>query len=217
MASLSAEDIRFIDNYLDNSDVIYQDIRMEMVDHVASAIETQMANGNTRDFYYIFKDYMVKNKARLLDNNKKFLRSADMKIAKLLFSNLLSLHGIVTFALLYFGLWLAYNQLNIEVFKTIISIVPFMVMLIFGLVYFIALKVYKLERFSIIERIAFPFVIIFHLFSFSKNLSRSFYIEVFNILLIIGVISLIITLIMLLFKITVDLAKIYRKRFNKLV
>ena len=37
--SLSSENIKFIDNYLKNSEVIYYDIRMEMLDHVASAVE----------------------------------------------------------------------------------------------------------------------------------------------------------------------------------
>ena len=32
---LTAENIKFIDNYLKNSEVIYYDIRMEMLDHVA--------------------------------------------------------------------------------------------------------------------------------------------------------------------------------------
>lgn len=37
--SLSSENIKFIDNYLKNSEVIYYDIRMEMLDHVATSVE----------------------------------------------------------------------------------------------------------------------------------------------------------------------------------
>ena len=55
MVQLDKEQIQFIDNYLDNSDVVYADIRMEMVDHVASGIEARIDKGDTRDFYYIFK------------------------------------------------------------------------------------------------------------------------------------------------------------------
>ena len=44
--SLSSENIKFIDNYLKNSEVIYYDIRMEMLDHVATAVERKMQTEN---------------------------------------------------------------------------------------------------------------------------------------------------------------------------
>ncbi|MBD3725032.1 MAG: hypothetical protein IE891_09740, partial [Flavobacteriaceae bacterium] len=48
--SLNKEQIKFIDNYLKNSEVIYYDIRMEMLDHIASAVEQKMEAENL-DFY----------------------------------------------------------------------------------------------------------------------------------------------------------------------
>jgi len=66
---LSAEYIQFIDNYLKNSEVIYYDIRMEMLDHVATAVEQKMKAENL-DFYDAFKDYMAVHKAAILKNNK---------------------------------------------------------------------------------------------------------------------------------------------------
>jgi hypothetical protein len=71
MQKLTKDDIQFIDNYLYNSEVVFTDIRLEMVDHVASEIEFLMNNEDTREFYYVFKDYMVNNKAFLLKSNKK--------------------------------------------------------------------------------------------------------------------------------------------------
>lgn len=64
---LSPEEIQFIDNYLKKSEVIYVDIRCEMVDHVATAVENKMDIGNL-DFYEAFKQYMVANKKELLKN-----------------------------------------------------------------------------------------------------------------------------------------------------
>ncbi len=58
---LTTENIKFIDNYLKNSEVIYYDIRMEMLDHVATAVEEKMEAENL-DFYDAFKSYMVVNK-----------------------------------------------------------------------------------------------------------------------------------------------------------
>lgn len=51
---LSKENIQFIDNYLKNSGVSYFDIRMEMLDHVATAVEQKMTVENL-DFYDAFK------------------------------------------------------------------------------------------------------------------------------------------------------------------
>ena len=64
MSHLRTEDIQFIDTYLKNSDIIFTDIRIEMVDHIASEIEYLMDSGDTRGFYYTFKDYMVENKKK---------------------------------------------------------------------------------------------------------------------------------------------------------
>ena len=66
---LSKENIQFIDNYLKNSEVIYYDIRMEMLDHVSSAIEQKMEL-EPLDFYDAFKEYMVVNKKEILKGNK---------------------------------------------------------------------------------------------------------------------------------------------------
>ena len=67
---LNKENIQFIDNYLKNSEVVYYDIRMEMLDHVSSAIEQKMELEHL-DFYDAFKEYMVVNKNEILKGNKK--------------------------------------------------------------------------------------------------------------------------------------------------
>ncbi len=71
MLKLNPTEIKFIDTYLENSEVNFADIRMEMVDHVASDIESEINAGDSRSFYDIFKDYMLANKATLLRNNKQ--------------------------------------------------------------------------------------------------------------------------------------------------
>ena len=68
MEKLTKENIQFIDTYLLNSEVIYKDIRVEMIDHVATAIEVKMKAEN-EDFYDTFKIFMVENKAFLKDQN----------------------------------------------------------------------------------------------------------------------------------------------------
>lgn len=67
---LTPQKLQFIDNYLKNSEVIYYDIRMEMLDHVATAVEQKMEVENL-DFYDAFKSYMVVHKKELLKGNKE--------------------------------------------------------------------------------------------------------------------------------------------------
>ena len=72
MEKLTTENIQFIDNYLLKSKVIYKDIRVEMVDHVASAVEERMQTNN-EIFYDAFKGFMVEHKKSLLQSQKKFI------------------------------------------------------------------------------------------------------------------------------------------------
>ena len=68
MKTLTTQNLKFIDNYLKKSEIFYDDIRMELTDHIASAIEEKMKVDNI-DFYDAFKSYMILNKKELL---KKF-------------------------------------------------------------------------------------------------------------------------------------------------
>ena len=65
---LTKVEIQFIDTYLLKSEVFYVDIRQEMIDHVATAVEAMMAQEGL-DFYDAFKAYMVVHKKELLKNN----------------------------------------------------------------------------------------------------------------------------------------------------
>ncbi|PKV48803.1 hypothetical protein ATE84_0816 [Aquimarina sp. MAR_2010_214] len=88
---LTKEDIQFIDTYLSNSEIHYEDIRIELIDHVASEIEDKINQGDTRDFYYIFKDFMVQNKTFLEKQgsksfNWKIFRSVTKQFLKNMYS-----------------------------------------------------------------------------------------------------------------------------------
>ncbi|CAM3564186.1 hypothetical protein FLGE108171_03160 [Flavobacterium gelidilacus] len=67
---LSKENINFIDNYLKKNEVIYFDIRMEMLDHILNGIEKEMTEKNI-GFYEAFKIYMPVNKKEIFMMNKK--------------------------------------------------------------------------------------------------------------------------------------------------
>jgi len=215
MQKLTKENIQFIENYLENSDIIYADIRMEMTDHVASAIEDKMNQGDQREFYYIFKDYMVENKARLLNDNRKFLRSADKKILRLLIKDLLTVKTLFIFLIITFWFTLLFNSIEVESFKTA-AYIPVLSIIPFSLFYIILIVVYKLDRFSVIERLAFPYIILFQLINLVSIIIRSPINESQNSYVLIGTLSIFMTFVYVLIKVSLNIAFMYKKRFKNI-
>ena len=103
MNTITKNKLLFIDHYLENSGVEYADIRAEMTDHVASALETQDG-----DFYENFKTYMLAHKQELLNNNKHFKRLATKRAFKVVGKMLikpwfLALPSAVVYVSFYFA------------------------------------------------------------------------------------------------------------------
>lgn len=170
---LLKEDLTFIDTYLKNSEVEFTDIRIEMVDHVASEIETAIEKGDSRGFYHIFKDYMIKNKAVLLKNNRRYYKSSDKKILKSVFRNTFSLKGLVIFLSVFFSLNILKNMVSQELFVQINKGLLLFVFIIAAILYRFFGRIKK-ERFSSIERIGLYFMVIAQLMNLSlQNLSIS--------------------------------------------
>lgn len=211
---LTFENILFIDNYLENSDVIYKDIRLEMIDHIASAIEAKMANGDDRDFYYIFKDYMVEHKARLLNNNKQFIKSADKKLLKLIVKQLVSLPCVVAFIAFLFIFNYVNYSLHGNITESWVSAVPILTSIVLGLIYIIALQVFKLNRFSSLERLGFIFGISFQLFHFCWNITNLEFMQNLDVVFI-GLVSFTLSALLAMVLVTFKQVKYYKKQFKE--
>ncbi|MDH7913691.1 hypothetical protein [Winogradskyella sp. SYSU M77433] len=168
---LTKENIKFIDTYLENSNIIHIDIRMEMLDHIASVIETKMENGDKRDFYFIFKDYMVDNKNSLLNNNKSFIKDTDRRLTKSIFHELFNWPCILTF----FALYILFQNVNkifgINNFRSWLAALPLIGFVIFGIYYYIKVKRSNLRRFSALERLGLIYAMSFNLFHLCWNVA----------------------------------------------
>lgn len=181
MTKLTQEQIQFIDTYLKKSDVIYDDIRLEMVDHVATAIETELSQDEDKEFYDVFKAFMVKHKKELLDSNKKFIKKSALKVAKHMLNVLVSAQGVFTLLITVLVVFLMYTFLDAKYFYYALDLAPFVVILIamFGI------KVYRVNRkplkFSALHQLGFYalaftqiYNAIFNPFVLSKNDNLSF-------------------------------------------
>lgn len=162
---LSLEEIQFIDNYLKNSGVFYVDIRTEMLDHVATAVESKMQETNM-DFYDAFKEFMVKNKKELMKNNRDGIGYKDTKVLKETALFLLKPWSLLS---LFLTLSLSYALVGTTIGEIVQKwFIGFILAIL--LTWVICLYVYrkmylKGERFFVLEQSGVFFFLVFQIFN----------------------------------------------------
>ncbi|MGR7812814.1 hypothetical protein [Lacinutrix undariae] len=161
---LTEENIQFIDTYLENADVVFTDVRMEMVDHVASEIENRMKNGDDRLFYDVFKSYMIEEKSNLLKSHKKHIKTIDKALGILLLKQLCSIKSLLIFMILFCGFKLTFKLFDVTLNIYTAKEIGFIQLLLMATLYFVFLY-RKSGRFSGVERLGFYFGIIIYLFN----------------------------------------------------
>jgi len=160
---LTPEQLQFIDNYLTNSGVFYLDIRMEMMDHVASAVERKMQAENL-DFYDAFKDFMVQNKKELMKNNREGFGYQDTKTFKEGFRFLMKPWSLVSLPIILFMFYFWVDEINRANFHSYYLGFVALIALSWGLGIYIYKKTYlKGARFFVLEQSEIFFVIIFQI------------------------------------------------------
>ncbi len=217
MKRLSKEQIQFIDNYLEHSDVFYADIRMEMIDHVGAAIESEMRQQNTEDFYMVFKDYMVANKSSLIKSNKSFLNNVDKGLFKRLFKLMIKPKAILLFVVLVVFAFAMISKNGHESVVDLFYWFPFASIVPFLILYTITLRIFKISRFSGIERMAFVYMVFFQILNLSRILFRGYFsTETANYVLISVVISIMVFISMLLLQLTYQILNEYRINYKSI-
>lgn len=69
--TLTKENIQSVDQYLKENNVIFDDIRIELVDHIATAVEFEMVKKEI-PFDIAFLEFMKKNKVEILKAGKVY-------------------------------------------------------------------------------------------------------------------------------------------------
>jgi hypothetical protein len=167
---LTAENIQFIDNYLKNSEVIYYDIRMEMLDHVATAVEQKMEAENL-DFYDAFKSYMLVHKKEVLKNipNDFKILAIGLKNYFLYFFTFKSIASIIVVFLFFKGMELFFKPEAINYYR---SIPVFIILLLAFLYYHFKLKSQENRFYSLETTTSITFI--FYQSTFILNNSNVF-------------------------------------------
>lgn len=177
---ITKENIQFIDNYLQQSDVIFVDVRSEITDHIASAVEAKMKE-ESLDFYDAFKDYMILNKKEILKaNNKNFsyFKNANISFSKTLYKpyNLFFIVLLVLF-FRYSALYYDKNQI-LEVIHNALFISTLTIAAVMTIYSFVIIR----KRYLCLENLSFVLLAIyyFNLF-FNGFLMGDFYGNTFSI------------------------------------
>ena len=155
---LSKENIQFIDTYLENSEIHFADIRMEMVDHIASVLEAELELNNELSFYDAFKAYMISNKTRLLQDNEGFLRNTYNNLLKLIWLNMLTVNSFLVFLGVIISARFIINNFGFETIEAAYISFPLLSFIVLGIVYLVVLRVFNYDRFSGVERIGFVYL-----------------------------------------------------------
>ena len=214
---LSQENIQFIDTYLENSEISYADIRMEMVDHIASSIEVELYQEKGLSFYDAFKAYMICNKAKLIQNNKTFIKNTDKNLMKLMGLNILTVGGFLVFLIVLFETRFLMNNYGFETLKTTFFSLPLLSLIALGLVYLVVLRVFNYDRFSGVERIGFVFVILYQLINFFQVVMMHEAKKESGYWIVAGVFAITCTLIYTFVKTAVSIMRNYKKEYKRLV
>lgn len=159
MEKLTGENIQFIDRYLKNSGVEFLDIRIEMTDHVASAVERDLEKGINPNFYSAFKAYMVRNKKNLLKNANRHRWSVDLKVLARVRKELLKTPALVM-VLLFTAILSNFNVVQLE--KNLFVTIPFATMILAA--YFIPVILYHNLKISFLNRLSVYAYLVNYLF-----------------------------------------------------
>ena len=192
---LSKENIQFIDTYLENSEIHFADIRMEMVDHIASVLEAELELNNELSFYDAFKAYMISNKTRLLQDNEGFLRNTYNNLLKLIWLNMLTVNSFLVFLGVIISARFIINNFGFETIEA----------------------AYISSPFSGVERIGFVYVFLFQVVNALHLLTKYQAESESGHWIAVVVFAISCTLIYTFVKTAVSIMRNYAKKYKKLV
>lgn len=156
---LNAKQIEFIDKFLHRNDVVFVDIKAEMLDHIASAVEEKMELGNS-DFHDTFVSYVNSNRKELFKMNRNiwWFSLSEIKNYLSFFLKPICLFVNVFIVIVYFFFrkseWFILFKENLP-FYFLLSF------LVIGLMNFVYFSLIKKKRYFFIERSSIVLMILY--------------------------------------------------------
>ena len=178
---LNKNQIQFIDGYLQRNDVIYVDIRAEMIDHIATGVEEKMKVEDI-EFHDAFVSYVNSNRKEIFSMNKKTWQSTlpELKNYFRFFLKPKSLFTVTLIIMLFF----TFQETMIYTFlKEDLSFYFLLMFLCYSVLTMIYFWGIKKERYYFIERSNIVLAILYwiNLFIFKPNKKKKYISDVLTI------------------------------------
>lgn len=156
---LNSGQIQFIDQFLQRNGVVYVDIRAEMTDHIATAVE-EIMESEELDFYAVFRSYVTANKKELFKMNRGILWFSLQEVKKYLRvlikpSSLLVNMGLVLFFVFFrnYNFYLSFKE-NMPFY----FLMAFLLISVLNMIYF---WIIRRQRYFFIERNSIVLMILY--------------------------------------------------------
>lgn len=206
---LSKEEILTIDQYLKKNIVSFIDIRYEMLDHIALAVEQKMKL-EKQDFQEAFKGYMAENKKALQKTNSIFLKMASHKAFVILLIGLVKPLSLLIYFILFTFFYLLANYTIID-YNIIFQIINFT--MIFPLAITYLYQVFsKTKKYSVANEILGLFVMLNYLLNWVFKIQFSFQNSIYLFIYY----SVILGLGIVVFSSYKSIVKNYKNKYNLL-
>jgi hypothetical protein len=185
---LENEQIQFIDQYLTKSEVVFDDLRMELIDHVASAVSHKMVEENIA-FYDAFKNYMVENKKSVLKAGM-VTRTFNFSLAISKFGRFVTTREVLSFSVIFIFLGLKPLKLlllqHLQTFQTIVvsSVVMFVIIWVIIFAGIFRKRIFVLENNTILLAFIIQILHISRGF-YDENSTTAFYVTFFSSLFVV--------------------------------
>lgn len=158
---LNTQELQYINNYLKESGVKHFDIRLELTDHIASAVEEKMQKENI-DFYEAFKNYMVWNKRELIKRSKYSWKILNKFIVKFLKG---FLHPtLILFIMLSFGIteyFISFNKATELVFLEAINKLNLFLFVPLAFMFFLYSRK---RRYAVVDSMGIVWILTYYVF-----------------------------------------------------
>ncbi|CAM4124002.1 hypothetical protein FLAN108750_11675 [Flavobacterium antarcticum] len=185
--SITTANIAHIENYLKSNGVIFDDLRIELVDHISSAVEFEMAKQNL-GFHQTFSKYVIENKSEFLNPNEPNNKWNFMLALKTFFKFLINKNVIIVALLLFIVFQRNYFEL-IKEYSSSIQLYAVIALIVFSLGWIAFFNGIFKKRFFALENNFNVMIIFFGIFNLARVLTVPQSVLAVNLTLIYGIIT----------------------------
>ena len=167
--SITTANIAYIENYLKSNGVVFDDLRIELVDHISSAVEFEMAKQDL-GFEQTFSKYVTENKSEFLNPNEPNNKWNFMLALKTFFKFLMNKNVTIVALLLFIVFQRNYFEI-IKEYSSSIQLYAVIALIVFSLGWIAFFNGVFKKRFFVLENNFNVMIIFFGIFNLARILT----------------------------------------------